>query len=256
MFFRRKKSEGFDWHQYVRTTIKLRRDQRRAKLEDIGRVAAQQAKSAGDAAVQGVAQAAGTGWRASVAAWRNTIAQPSIALPATLCGAVAAASGGHRLATIGADRDALIPLVLGGVLLLAVAPLAIARMMRGPGNMPSLPNLKSLSIPTSLIPAAAIGGSVLALGWFAWPWRPNHSGASSQSRWRGQHARRARNGALRRDDSPARTLTSSVRHRSAGSAANVSQGLKTALEMRGSRNTSPRTDRALKNLPLCHSRRT
>jgi endonuclease YncB( thermonuclease family) len=89
-------------------------------------------------------------------------------LPATLCGAVAAASGGHRLATVGADRDALIPLVLGGILLAAVAPLALARLMRGPGTMPSLTGLKGLPVLTFLVPAAAIGGSILALGWFAW----------------------------------------------------------------------------------------
>jgi endonuclease YncB( thermonuclease family) len=168
MFFRRKKSDGFDWHTYVRTTIKLRRDQRRAKIEEIGRVAAHQAKAAGDAAVQGVAQAASSGWRASAAAWRNTIAQPSISLPITLCGAVAVASGGHRWATIGADRDALVPLLLGGVLLAAVAPLAIGRLMRGTVSMPSLSGLKGVVLPQALLPAAAVGGVVLVLGWFAW----------------------------------------------------------------------------------------
>ena len=53
MFFWRKKAEGFDWHKYVRTTIKLRREQRREKIEDIGRVAVKQAKGAGNAAANG-----------------------------------------------------------------------------------------------------------------------------------------------------------------------------------------------------------
>ena len=88
MFFRRKNADGFDWHKYVRTTIKLRREQRRAKLEEIGRVAAVQVKAAGDAAVHGVVGAAETGWRATASAWRKTIAQPAVAVPIALCGGV------------------------------------------------------------------------------------------------------------------------------------------------------------------------
>ena len=45
--FGRKNRDGFDWHKYVRTTIKLRRDQRRARIEEIGRVAAGHARAAG-----------------------------------------------------------------------------------------------------------------------------------------------------------------------------------------------------------------
>ncbi len=166
MIFRRKKSDGFDWHTYVRTTIKLRRDQRKAKIEEIGRVAAVQAKAAGDAAVQGVAQVAGTGWSASVAAWRNTVAQPAISLPVTLCGAAALASGAYRwISTSGADRDALMPLLIGAVLLLAVAPLVLARFFAGTA---SLPALKGVTLPANMLPIAAVGLVVLALGWFAW----------------------------------------------------------------------------------------
>ncbi len=166
MIFRRKKSQGFDWHTYVRTTIKLRRDQRKAKIEEIGRVAAHQARAAGDAAVQGVAQAASTGWRASVVAWRQTIAQPAVALPVTLCGAAALASGAYRWSiTSGADRDALLPLLLGIVLLLAVAPLALARLLNGRVAMPALAGVQ---MPPGLIPVAAVGAVVLSLGWLAW----------------------------------------------------------------------------------------
>jgi endonuclease YncB( thermonuclease family) len=50
MFGRRKKAEGFEWHKYVRTTIKLRRDARREKMDRFKRSAAEGAKAAGDVA--------------------------------------------------------------------------------------------------------------------------------------------------------------------------------------------------------------
>jgi endonuclease YncB( thermonuclease family) len=168
MLFRRKKSDGFDWHTYVRTTIKLRRDQRRAKLEDIKRVAAEQAKAAGEAAVQGVAQAAESGWRATAAAWRATIARPSISMPMTLCGLVALTSGAHRALTVTADRQALLPLLLGTVLLLAVAPLLLARWGAGSLKLPAMPDIGGIKVPEFVLPAAAVGAGVLGLGWYAW----------------------------------------------------------------------------------------
>lgn len=50
MFGRQKKAEGFEWHKYVRTTIKLKREARRDKMDRIKRSAAEGAKAAGDAA--------------------------------------------------------------------------------------------------------------------------------------------------------------------------------------------------------------
>jgi len=50
MFGQRKKAEGFEWHKYVRTTIKLRREARREKVDRFKRSAAEGAKAAGDAA--------------------------------------------------------------------------------------------------------------------------------------------------------------------------------------------------------------
>lgn len=49
-WFRR--NEGFDWHKYVRTTIKLRRDDRRRKIVEAGHAVADGAKVAGKASVQ------------------------------------------------------------------------------------------------------------------------------------------------------------------------------------------------------------
>ena len=131
MKFWRNKAEGFDWHAYVRTTIHLRREQRRARLDQIGRAAAGQAKAAGGAAIQGVSKAAGTGWRASAVAWRNTIAQPAVTLPVVLIGGVALLSGLHRWFTVAHDANATLPLGIGALLLLLAAPLAIGRLSRG-----------------------------------------------------------------------------------------------------------------------------
>lgn len=47
MFGWRRKNDGFEWQQYVRTTIKLRRQERAQKIEDIKQMAADGAKAAG-----------------------------------------------------------------------------------------------------------------------------------------------------------------------------------------------------------------
>ncbi len=59
MFRWKKRDDGFEWHQYVRTTIKLRREVRRDKAQKLGQQAAEGAKAASVAA--GVA--AGNGVR-------------------------------------------------------------------------------------------------------------------------------------------------------------------------------------------------
>lgn len=64
MFGWRRKSEGFVWHDYVRTTILVRRDQRRQKIEDLRDAAVSGVKSAGRQGVElGVSgiKAAGSG---------------------------------------------------------------------------------------------------------------------------------------------------------------------------------------------------
>ena len=51
MFGWRRKGDGFEWHKYVRTTIKLRREDRRRKLDEIKVAAAANAAHAGRASV-------------------------------------------------------------------------------------------------------------------------------------------------------------------------------------------------------------
>lgn len=53
MFGWRKKQDGFEWHKYVRTTIKVRRDARRDKVDRMKRSAADGVKAAGKAAGEG-----------------------------------------------------------------------------------------------------------------------------------------------------------------------------------------------------------
>ena len=53
MFGRRNKPDGFEWHKYIRTTIRLRREQRRERVLEARRAAAQQASAAGVALAQG-----------------------------------------------------------------------------------------------------------------------------------------------------------------------------------------------------------
>jgi len=47
MFRWRRKSDGFEWHKYVRTTIKLRRNERKKRIEEIKGAAARKVQDAG-----------------------------------------------------------------------------------------------------------------------------------------------------------------------------------------------------------------
>lgn len=75
MLWWRKRSEGFEWRDYVRTTILVRREQRRQRLKDVQAAAASHVKEAGrrglDAGIAG-ARNAGTGLGAAlVSAWHG-----------------------------------------------------------------------------------------------------------------------------------------------------------------------------------------
>src|SRR5262245_10166221 len=49
MMFWRKQSDGFEWHKYVRTTIKLRRDDRRRRIDEVKHAAVDGLRDAGRA---------------------------------------------------------------------------------------------------------------------------------------------------------------------------------------------------------------
>ncbi len=96
MFWWRKRNEGFEWRDYVRTTILVRREQRRQKLKDVQAAASAQVKEAGkrglDAGVAG-ARSAGTG------AWAFARASAQKSKDWAVRGGRAAASGAASAAT-------------------------------------------------------------------------------------------------------------------------------------------------------------
>ena len=163
MFGWRKKSEGFDWHAYVRTTIKLRREARRDRIDVARQAALDKAHGAGQAVAAGSKAASkaalagaqvgaehgakGAAWfasnlgRAFAAAFgplgagiRDSagralprLAGFDLAGPLALVGTVAAASGTYRWSTVRLDAEALVPLGIGAMLLLAAAPALLTR---------------------------------------------------------------------------------------------------------------------------------
>jgi hypothetical protein len=138
----RKKPEGFEWHQYIRTTIKVRRDARRQKVVEARQAAGEQMNAAGAALVAGsraAGSAAGAGARAGAGAvalaaqgfWAilvhgmgvliravlNAVARPHIGGPLGLIGAVAVGAALGRWRIVGLDREALVTLIVGGILI-------------------------------------------------------------------------------------------------------------------------------------------
>ncbi len=105
MFGRPKKPDGFEWHRYIRTSIRLRREQRRERILDVRRAAAEQAGAAGAALAQG-SRAAGAALAqrsraAGASAWASALAGLGVAwlLLQALCGYLweAARAGGRSL---------------------------------------------------------------------------------------------------------------------------------------------------------------
>ncbi len=210
MFGRRNKPDGFEWHKYIRTTVRLRREQRRERVLDARRAAAQQASAAGAALAQG-SRAAGAAARdgaraglgvaglaaqavwtviaaASVLAGRKlailaqpliaALARPNIGGPIALAGAIALGSGIGRYRGTGLDGEALITLGIGVALLVAALPLLSS--LTGI-RMPRLPSLAGLGISPRIagiaVAIAAIAGGV---AWFASGAKTNLAGIASQ----------------------------------------------------------------------------
>jgi endonuclease YncB( thermonuclease family) len=191
---RSKKQDGFEWHKYIRTTIKLKREQRRQRIDDARHAAGQQmsaagsalaagSRAAGSAALGGARVGLGAAWLAaqglSIVLWHalgrlahvlGQLAQPAIAAvakpnvggPLALAGAIAIGAGIGRYRSAGLDREALTTLVIGGLLMAALLPM-LSRMMST--RFPSLPNLSNLSPRTGAI-AAGVAVLAVAAAWF------------------------------------------------------------------------------------------
>jgi len=194
MFGRRKRQDGFEWHKYIRTTIKLKREQRRERILQARRAAAQQAGAAGVALAAGsraVGAAAREGAWAGLgaagllaqAAWNvlvtaavlagrrlamlarpgvDVLARPNIGGPVAFAGAIALGSGIGRYRGAGLDGEALLTLGIGALLLIASLPLASS--LTGI-RMPSLAGL-GITPRMGLI-GLAIAASVAGVAWFA-----------------------------------------------------------------------------------------
>jgi endonuclease YncB( thermonuclease family) len=194
MFGRRNKPDGFEWHKYIRTTVRLRREQRRERVLEARRAAGQQASAAGVALAQGsraAGAAAWTGARAGLGAaglavqavWNviaagmvlagqklavlarplvAALARPNIGGPIALAGAIALGSGIGRYRGTGLDGEALITLGIGIVLLIAALPLLSS--LTGIG----MPNLAALGISRRAAGiAAAVAVAAGGIAWFA-----------------------------------------------------------------------------------------
>ena len=119
MFGRRKSNDGFEWHKYVRTTIKLRREQRRQRIVDARRAAAHQAGEAGVALAGGIAggRRGGAGRRPCWAGHRRAGAQALWNIVATV-----SAIAWHKLAALSAIAGRRLAILLQPLIASARAP--------------------------------------------------------------------------------------------------------------------------------------
>jgi endonuclease YncB( thermonuclease family) len=90
MFGWRRKNDGFEWHKYVRTTIKLRREDRRARLLDAKEVAADGLRYAGRVGVS-------AGSSGAVMAWNGLVSGARIAIGSAITGVHAMARTAERV---------------------------------------------------------------------------------------------------------------------------------------------------------------
>ena len=158
MFAWRKKTEGFEWHEYIRTAVRQRRQQRHDRMVEARRAAGQQVQAAGVALVAG-SRAAGVaakeGAKASfgaaglfagglfsvlVALSRlagraiqiaarpliAALARPAIGAPVAFAGGLILGAGLGRARVIGLDGEVYLTLLIAGLLLVASLPLLSA----------------------------------------------------------------------------------------------------------------------------------
>jgi endonuclease YncB( thermonuclease family) len=162
MFTWRKKSDGFEWHKYIRTTIKVRRDARRQRVVDARRAAGQQMQAAGVALVAGSRAAGGAmhqGARAGAGAlglalqagWAfflhaigsivrriaAAVAPPLIGVPVGLVGGILLGAGIGRWRGLGPDREAVVTLVIGVVLMASLLPVLGRAIAWRPPTLPA-----------------------------------------------------------------------------------------------------------------------
>jgi endonuclease YncB( thermonuclease family) len=185
MFTWRKKPDGFEWHKYIRTTVKLRREARRERVHAARHAAGEQVHAAGvalaagsraagsaarDGAVAGLGAVAlglqfalslvAHGIRVAMRPVVSALARPNIGGPVVLAGAIALGAGIGRSRGVGFDREAVTTLAIGIVLMLALIPLL------SPFSGLRLPRLSALS-GRAVAMAAGLAVLVGGAAWFA-----------------------------------------------------------------------------------------
>ena len=186
MFAWRKKPDGgFEWHKYIRTTIKVRREARRDRALATRRAAGQHmnaagvalaagSRAAGSAARDGAIAGAGAVGLGVHALWSlllhglrtvtrpiiEAVARPNIGGPIALAGAIALGAGIGRSRSAGFDREALTTLAIGVVLMAALLP-----MLTSLTNW-RMPRLAAVS-PRTVAMAAGLLVLIGGAGWFA-----------------------------------------------------------------------------------------
>jgi endonuclease YncB( thermonuclease family) len=192
-----KKPTGFDWHQYVQTTIKLRRQQRRQRVVDVGQAAVDQAQAAaakvaagslaaGVAAKDGAMAAASSAGQLAAASLQQTpevaarylgqpslkaarwtarimrpfaraLSEPAVAGPLSIAGGIALISGLVRLYQTSTLVEAWMPLAVGAALLVVCIPSLARSFGFDPG--------RTFRFRTPTVPSPAFGKrAVVALG--------------------------------------------------------------------------------------------
>jgi endonuclease YncB( thermonuclease family) len=195
MFAWRKKTDGFEWHQYIRTAVRQRRQQRHDRMVQARHAAGQQVQAAGVALLAG-SRAAGVaakeGARASMGAAGlfagglfsmvvalskmagraiqiaarpliAALARPAIGAPVAFAGGLVLGAGLGRARVVGLDGEVFLTLFIAALLLLASLPLLSA--------------LTGLRLPrfagTGLSPAAMAAALVLLAAFGAAAWYAN-----------------------------------------------------------------------------------
>ena len=185
MFTWRKKPDGFEWHEYIRTTILVRRNARRQKVVDARRAAGHQMQAAGVALAAGSRAAGGAAWQGARAGtgalalalqgvWAFLVhllkliirpiadlaARPYIGGPLALIGAVALGAGIGRSRIVGVDGEAALTLLAGAVLMASLLPMLARAIAWRPPRLPR-------ALRTALAALAALAALIAGATWIA-----------------------------------------------------------------------------------------
>lgn len=206
MFGWRKKKDGFVWNEYIRTTVLLRREQRRQKVEDVRDAAIDGIKNAGRhgvalsiAGASAAGRGVGSGLSLAIAAvydwvsvatraswlwicdrsgpfgfavasgFRRTVeavSAPQLAMPLLVVGAICGASAGTRWGEHGFDRHTVVIGSLGIVALLLGSLSKFGPFRIGERFGPTLARLQYAPSAGSLLRIG--GGLAVALGVIGW----------------------------------------------------------------------------------------